>query len=191
MTPPYTIFIQWSETDQCYVVRIPALTRVMQPCTHGETYEAAARHAQEVIETYRTINHHQDGPLPDIATDPQAPAQHLSPEEMDPAVQPTDQAIGSVGSSSLGSEPVEMEMSFDQLVTVISHLELADKIKLRQILADQIVRSQMRPHPIPYEQRKAATEALSKTVEQVLAESGMTEDELVEALTPTTPSHLK
>lgn len=46
----YTIIIQWSEEDKCYVVLLPDFTNVMQPCTHGETYEEALKNAQEVLE---------------------------------------------------------------------------------------------------------------------------------------------
>lgn len=50
MRMKYTILIQWSEEDQCYVVLLPEFTNVMQPCTHGETYEEALKNAQEVLE---------------------------------------------------------------------------------------------------------------------------------------------
>ncbi|MEH2047198.1 type II toxin-antitoxin system HicB family antitoxin [Nostoc sp.] len=46
----YTIVIQWSEEDQCYVLLLPEFTHIMQPCTHGETYEDALKNAQEVLE---------------------------------------------------------------------------------------------------------------------------------------------
>lgn len=46
----YTIIIQWSEEDQCYVVFLPEFEDVMQPCTHGDTYEEAIKNAQEVLE---------------------------------------------------------------------------------------------------------------------------------------------
>lgn len=54
----YTIVIQWSEEDECFVVFLPEFADyVMQPVTHGETYEEALQNAQEVIdllvETYR------------------------------------------------------------------------------------------------------------------------------------------
>ncbi len=64
----YTILIQWSEEDQCYVVSVPEFTNIMQPCTYGDTYEEAIKNAQEVlemlIESYLT-----DGtPLPEPQT---------------------------------------------------------------------------------------------------------------------------
>lgn len=46
----YSILIQWSEEDQCYVVSIPEFTNYYQPVTHGETYEEALKNAQEVLE---------------------------------------------------------------------------------------------------------------------------------------------
>jgi antitoxin HicB len=46
----YTIVIQWSEEDNCFVVLLPEFDDVMQPVTHGETYEEAIENAQEVIE---------------------------------------------------------------------------------------------------------------------------------------------
>ncbi|HEY9705734.1 MAG TPA: type II toxin-antitoxin system HicB family antitoxin [Allocoleopsis sp.] len=46
----YTIIIQWSNEDQCFVVFLPDFKDVMQPVTHGETYEEAIKNAQEVIE---------------------------------------------------------------------------------------------------------------------------------------------
>ncbi len=46
----YTIIIQWSDEDQCYVVSLPDFTDVMQPVTHGETYAEAFQNAEEVLE---------------------------------------------------------------------------------------------------------------------------------------------
>ncbi len=46
----YTILIQWSNEDECYVVSLPDFSDVMQPCTHGDTYEEALKNAQEVLE---------------------------------------------------------------------------------------------------------------------------------------------
>jgi antitoxin HicB len=46
----YTILIQWSDEDNCFVVFLPEFTNVMQPCTHGNSYLEAAKNAQEVIE---------------------------------------------------------------------------------------------------------------------------------------------
>ena len=46
----YSILIQWSEEDQCYVVSIPEFKDYYQPVTHGNTYEEALKNAQEVLE---------------------------------------------------------------------------------------------------------------------------------------------
>ena len=46
----YTIVIQWSEEDNCFVVFLPEFEDVMQPVTHGETYDEAFQNAQEVLQ---------------------------------------------------------------------------------------------------------------------------------------------
>ncbi|NES83614.1 MAG: type II toxin-antitoxin system HicB family antitoxin [Moorea sp. SIO2B7] len=46
----YTIVIKWSEEDQCFIVILPEFENVMQPVTHGDTYEEALKNAQEVLE---------------------------------------------------------------------------------------------------------------------------------------------
>lgn len=46
----YTIVIQWSDEDQCFVVILPEFNTIMQPVTHGDTYEEALKNAQEVLE---------------------------------------------------------------------------------------------------------------------------------------------
>ncbi|PIG91845.1 type II toxin-antitoxin system HicB family antitoxin [Gloeocapsopsis sp. IPPAS B-1203] len=45
----YTI-IQWSDEDQCFIVILPEFNNIMQPVTHGNTYEKALKNAQEVLE---------------------------------------------------------------------------------------------------------------------------------------------
>jgi antitoxin HicB len=44
----YTIIIQWSDEDKCYVVSLPEWGEFCH--THGETYEEALKNAQEVLE---------------------------------------------------------------------------------------------------------------------------------------------
>lgn len=44
----YTIVIQWSDEDQCYVVSLPEWGEFCH--THGDTYEEALKNAQEVLE---------------------------------------------------------------------------------------------------------------------------------------------
>ncbi len=46
-----SVMIQWSEEDGCFVVFLPEIQdRVMQPVTHGDTYEDALKNALEVLE---------------------------------------------------------------------------------------------------------------------------------------------
>lgn len=47
----YSMVIEWSEEDQCYVVSLPEFTQAMQPVTDGQTYEEAAKHGQEALES--------------------------------------------------------------------------------------------------------------------------------------------
>ncbi|MDF0555390.1 type II toxin-antitoxin system HicB family antitoxin [Kamptonema sp. UHCC 0994] len=44
----YSIFIQWSEEDQKYVVSLPEFGPYSH--THGETYAEALKHGEEVLE---------------------------------------------------------------------------------------------------------------------------------------------
>ena len=46
----YSILIQWSKEDNCYVVSIPEFANYYQPVTHGDTYEEALKNAEEVLE---------------------------------------------------------------------------------------------------------------------------------------------
>ncbi|WP_445637388.1 HicB-like antitoxin of toxin-antitoxin system domain-containing protein [Nostoc sp. DSM 114161] len=64
----YTIIIQWSEEDNCYVVFLPEFTDIMQPCTHGETYEEALTNAQEVLEMLIESSLADGEPLPEPKT---------------------------------------------------------------------------------------------------------------------------
>jgi predicted RNase H-like HicB family nuclease len=48
MNSRYTIIIQWSAEDQCYVVSLPEWGEFCH--THGDTYEEALANAQEVLE---------------------------------------------------------------------------------------------------------------------------------------------
>ncbi len=44
----YTIIIQWSNEDNCYIVSLPEWGKFCH--THGDTYEEAIKNAQEVLE---------------------------------------------------------------------------------------------------------------------------------------------
>jgi len=48
MNYTYTIIIQWSDEDQCYVVSLPEWGEFCH--THGETYSEALTRAEEVLE---------------------------------------------------------------------------------------------------------------------------------------------
>jgi predicted RNase H-like HicB family nuclease len=69
MNHHYSISIRWSDEDQAYLVVLPEFGA--QPQTHGDTYEEAVLHAQQVldllIETYQA----EGWKLPD-------PAKHIS-----------------------------------------------------------------------------------------------------------------
>jgi len=47
----YSMVIEWSEEDQCYVVSLPEFTQTMQPVTDGQTYEEAAKQGQEALDS--------------------------------------------------------------------------------------------------------------------------------------------
>jgi len=48
MSSHYSIVIQWSEEDNCYVVSLPEFGPYVH--THGDSYEEALQNAQEVLQ---------------------------------------------------------------------------------------------------------------------------------------------
>ena len=66
----YSMVIRWSEADRAYLVELPELYGKGRYCTHGDTYEEAARKGAEVMDLLvRTIN--EDGePTPTPALVP-------------------------------------------------------------------------------------------------------------------------
>lgn len=48
MKTHYSIIIQWSEDDTCYIASLPEFGPYA--LTHGETYEEALQNGQEVLE---------------------------------------------------------------------------------------------------------------------------------------------
>jgi predicted RNase H-like HicB family nuclease len=66
MKTRYTITIQWSEEDQCYVVSLPEWGEYCH--THGDTYEEALKNAQEVLELLieSALNNNENLPKPNI-----------------------------------------------------------------------------------------------------------------------------
>ncbi len=61
----YTILIEWSDEDKCFVVKLPEFNDVMQPVTHGETYEEALQNSKEVLELLVESAISEDEPLPE------------------------------------------------------------------------------------------------------------------------------
>ncbi len=59
----YTIIIQWSDEDQCYVVSLPEWGEFCH--THGDTYEEALKNAQEVLELLIESALNNNEPLPE------------------------------------------------------------------------------------------------------------------------------
>jgi predicted RNase H-like HicB family nuclease len=54
--------IRWSDEDKVFIVRLPEFENAL---THGDTYAEAAKHGQELIESF-IMWHGQDGkPLPE------------------------------------------------------------------------------------------------------------------------------
>jgi predicted RNase H-like HicB family nuclease len=61
------MIIIWSEEDNCYLVHLPDFP-FQQFHTHGNTYEEAAKHGQEVIDSYLEIYREQEKSLPQPKT---------------------------------------------------------------------------------------------------------------------------
>ena len=59
----YNMLIQWSEEDNCYLVHLPEFS-FQEFHTHGDTYEEAAKHGQEVIESLIEIYQQEGKSLP-------------------------------------------------------------------------------------------------------------------------------
>lgn len=64
MNSHYTIMIQWSDEDQCYVVSLPEWGEFCH--THGDTYTEALANAQEVLEMLITSALENNEPLPEV-----------------------------------------------------------------------------------------------------------------------------
>lgn len=66
MNSHYTIIIQWSDEDQCFVVSLPEWGEFCH--THGDTYEEALNNAQEVLELLIESSIKDGKPLPEAKT---------------------------------------------------------------------------------------------------------------------------
>ncbi|WP_019506758.1 type II toxin-antitoxin system HicB family antitoxin [Pleurocapsa sp. PCC 7319] len=62
MKSRYSIVIQWSNEDECYIVSLPEFGKYAR--THGDTYEEAVKNAQEVLELL--IEDNNNLPQPNI-----------------------------------------------------------------------------------------------------------------------------
>lgn len=72
MNHRYSMVIQWSDEDNCYLVHLPEFPW-QQFHTHGKTYEEAAKHGQEVIESLIEWYHEQGKSLPEALALPEKP----------------------------------------------------------------------------------------------------------------------
>ncbi len=59
----YTIIIQWSNEDKCFVVSLPEWGEFCH--THGDTYEEALKNAQEVLEMLISSYLEDGQPIPE------------------------------------------------------------------------------------------------------------------------------
>jgi len=62
----YTIIIQWSQEDKCFVVSLPEWGEFCH--THGDTYQEALDNAQEVLEMLIESCLQDGEPLPEPKT---------------------------------------------------------------------------------------------------------------------------
>jgi predicted RNase H-like HicB family nuclease len=58
----YSMAIQWSDEDQTFVVSLPEFGPYGK--THGATYEEAARHGREALESLTDAYRSEGRPLP-------------------------------------------------------------------------------------------------------------------------------
>lgn len=68
----YSMVIQWSDEDNCYLVHLPEFSW-QKYHTHGQTYEEAAKHGQEVIESLIEWYQEQGKALPEAIALPEQP----------------------------------------------------------------------------------------------------------------------
>ena len=61
----YSIVIEWSDVDQCYVVTLPEWAeQYAMPCGEGQTYDEALQSAKDALETFIDLAHRDQIPLP-------------------------------------------------------------------------------------------------------------------------------
>ena len=65
MNHKYQITIAWSIEDNSYLVYLPDFANeIMQPVTHGKTYQEALQHGLEVMNELITYLKSEEKPLP-------------------------------------------------------------------------------------------------------------------------------
>jgi antitoxin HicB len=66
LKPRYTVIVQWSDEDQCFVVSLPEWGEFCH--THGDTYDEAIANAQEVLEMLieGAIDRGEELPMPQV-----------------------------------------------------------------------------------------------------------------------------
>jgi antitoxin HicB len=64
LNPRYTVVVQWSDKDDCFVVSLPEWGEFCH--THGDTYEEAILNAQEVLKMLieGALDNGEDLPVP-------------------------------------------------------------------------------------------------------------------------------
>ena len=63
--PHYSMVIEWSDDDQAFLVTLPEWAeQVIQPVTHGDTYEEAVKNGKEVLEMLIDGKQQDGKPLP-------------------------------------------------------------------------------------------------------------------------------
>jgi antitoxin HicB len=61
----YSMVVQWSSEDQAYLVTLPEWEgRVVNPVTHGDTYEEAIKSGHEALEALIASASKHSEPLP-------------------------------------------------------------------------------------------------------------------------------
>jgi predicted RNase H-like HicB family nuclease len=62
----YSMLIQWSKKDNCFVVTLPEWGELCQ--TYGDTYEEALKNAKEVLHLMVNSSKAEGTPLPEVNT---------------------------------------------------------------------------------------------------------------------------
>ena len=66
MNSNYTIIIQWSDEDNCFIASLPEWGEFCH--THGETYAEALKNAEQVLELLIKSSLEEGEPLPEAKT---------------------------------------------------------------------------------------------------------------------------